>query len=99
MKSNVHDYCGLTYAQFLVFPRAILSAMPEEWQEKFIELIEQLDEAYDYSPANGNIYYVRVGKPVEWPYEDEPYLMEPDDDLCNYRHPRVVHRKLIKENI
>lgn len=95
--NDVHNYCGLTYAQFLVFPRVMLQAMPREWQEKFVALLEELDETFDYMPAkDGDIYYVRVGQSLSMDDEDadgnmpEPVLHEPDWSLCNYRHPSTA---------
>jgi hypothetical protein len=94
-----HEWFELTYAQFLVLPRVIMEAMPPEWQHKMTALLDELDEQFDYLPANENQYWVRVGKSIEWPYEDddgnpiEPVLQEPDADLCNYRHPNIEHRR------
>ncbi|HYD58902.1 MAG TPA: hypothetical protein VEC35_01010 [Noviherbaspirillum sp.] len=98
---SVHEWFGLTYAQFLTLPRVIMEAMPMEWQLKMTVLLDEMDAAFDWLPASGNMYYVRVGKPIEWPYEDddgnpiEPTLQEPDADLCNYRRPRIEHRRKI----
>lgn len=89
----IHDWFGLTYAQFLTLPRVIMEAMPALWQEQMVALLDELGETYDYLPANGNMYYVRVGQPAEWPYEKTPPLKNPDRDLCNYRHPNIWHRK------
>jgi hypothetical protein len=43
---RVHGYFGLTYANYLVEPRSLLQSMPDEWQERFISCLEELDEAY-----------------------------------------------------
>ena len=37
----VHAWFGLTYANYLVLPRAVLQSMPAEWQEKFVKLLEE----------------------------------------------------------
>jgi len=95
----VHEYFSLTYAQFLTLPRVIMEAMPIPWQEQMVKLLTELDATWDWLPAHGNMYYVRVGKPIPWPYEDncgnsiEPVLEEVDGDLCNYRHPGIEHRR------
>lgn len=44
MKKDVHTYFGLSYANYLVVPRSVLQSMPEDWQHKFIELMDQLDD-------------------------------------------------------
>lgn len=40
----IHDYFGLTYANFLVLPRVALQSMPDEWQKKFVELLNDIPE-------------------------------------------------------
>lgn len=101
LKRNIHDWFELTYGQFLVVPRVIMSAMPEDWQERMVELLDQMDESFDYSPGRNLTYYVRVAEAPEWPYEDsdgnpiEPVLHEPPEDLCNYRRPRIGHRRKV----
>ena len=42
---DVHSFFGLTYANYLVLHRSILQSMPEDWQEKFVTLLDQLDAA------------------------------------------------------
>lgn len=45
MPEAIHDWFGLTYANYLVLPRSILQSMPDEWQNRFVALLEALDEA------------------------------------------------------
>lgn len=40
---DIHTYFGLSYANYLVIPRSVLQSMPEEWQLKFVKLLEELD--------------------------------------------------------
>ncbi|MFK3936608.1 hypothetical protein ACI2JA_03710 [Alkalihalobacillus sp. NPDC078783] len=42
-KRDVHNYFGLTYSNYLVLPRSVIQSMPNEWQHKFVELLEELD--------------------------------------------------------
>lgn len=44
MKRDIHTWFGLSYAQYLTIPRSVLQSMPLEWQYKFVELLEELDE-------------------------------------------------------
>jgi hypothetical protein len=46
----VHLWFELTYANFLVWHRAYLQSMPLEWQQRFVELAEELDAAYRDQP-------------------------------------------------
>lgn len=41
----VHDYFGLTYSNFMVLHRSIMQAMPIEWQQKIVALLEEADFA------------------------------------------------------
>lgn len=56
---TVHTWFELSYAQYLTVPRSILEAMPGEWQERFVQCLEELDEAYDWRPSEGR-YWVRL---------------------------------------
>lgn len=42
---HVHNWFELTYASYLVWPRSIMQSMPPEWQERFVKLAEDIDEA------------------------------------------------------
>jgi hypothetical protein len=57
----IHDYFELTYADHLVKNRTLLQSMPIEWQEPFVDLLRQLDDAFDHidKPAG---YKVVTGK-------------------------------------
>jgi hypothetical protein len=46
----VHEWFGLTYANFAVQHRARLQSMPLEWQRRFVYLMEELAAAYDGQP-------------------------------------------------
>jgi hypothetical protein len=46
----IHGWFGLTYANFLVWPRAYLQSMPVEWQLRLVALAEELDAAYANAP-------------------------------------------------
>lgn len=50
MSQDIHTWFGLTYANFLVLPRAVLQSMPEEWQERFVACLQELDETMGGSP-------------------------------------------------
>lgn len=68
--SPVHTAFGLTYANYLVLPRAVLQSMPLEWQEKFVKLLGDANDAcrragvltahaYRVQPVSMNGRYVR----------------------------------------
>ncbi len=55
----VHTWFELSYAQYLTVPRSVLQSMPTEWQQRFVECLEQLDDAIDWRPVDGR-YWVRL---------------------------------------
>lgn len=40
---DIHTWFNLTYANYLVLHRSILQSMPEEWQHRFVRLLQELD--------------------------------------------------------
>ncbi len=80
----VHDWFGLSYANYLVVPRIILQSMPADWQQRFIECMDEMQEtlAIDNAPSK---YLVKArdfdGRFIHDPYHD-------------YRHaPKVPSRE------
>ena len=55
----IHTWFGLSYAQYLSIPRSALQTMPSEWQERFTQCLEELDESIDWRPAEGR-YWVQL---------------------------------------
>jgi hypothetical protein len=41
----IHAFFSLTYANYLVLHRSFLQSMPLEWQQQFVPLLEQLEQA------------------------------------------------------
>ncbi len=55
---DVHHWFSLSYSSFAVLPRSIMQSMPDEWQERFVQLMNDLEEAgYSY-PEEGKTYNV-----------------------------------------
>lgn len=60
----VHTWFSLSYANFLVWHRAHMQSMPLEWQERFVDLAEEMEAAYpdhaavDYEVATVDRNYV-----------------------------------------
>jgi len=44
IKEIVHEWFGLTYSSYMVLPRTMLQSMPDNWQEKFIKLVDEMDD-------------------------------------------------------
>ncbi|KVZ18629.1 hypothetical protein WT88_29550 [Burkholderia stagnalis] len=71
------EWFGLTYASYLVIPRALLCGMPAEWQEKFAALLNECRETYDSGQIQ-DAYTVNLRG------RDGRFVTDP---LANYRHP------------
>lgn len=68
---------GLSYASFLTLPRVLMHAMPDEWQGKMADLLDEYDEAFNRSGfPDTTVRAVRDGKLVAMP-----------DFLKQYRRP------------
>jgi hypothetical protein len=85
MAKDIHHWFELTYAQYLTIPRSILQSMPDEWQSKFVALLEELDETIDWRPSEGR-YWVTLkdGK--------GRFVSDPLQDYQRGRR-RIEHRK------
>lgn len=47
---DIHGWFGLTYANYLVLPRALLQSMPGEWQERMVACLQELDDHFAEMP-------------------------------------------------
>lgn len=45
---GIHEYFGLTYAGYLVMHRTLLQSMPDEWQARFVRMLDEFDAAFDH---------------------------------------------------
>lgn len=79
MRSDiVHDYFGLTYASYQVLPRVLMQEMPEDWQRRFVELMREADDLFEW-PKSGSGYVVQL--------RDERTGRFVHDPLSRYRRP------------
>lgn len=44
--TDVHTFFGLTYANYLILHRTILQSMPLEWQERFTDLLQEMESEF-----------------------------------------------------
>ena len=66
----IHDWFELTYAQYLTIPRSVLQSMPNNWQQRFVKLLDELDETIDWLPSDGR-YWVKL-KDSKGRYKSDP---------------------------
>ncbi len=89
----LHQWFGLSYANYFVMPRLALQAMPAEWQTRFINLIGEIDKAGietpDYHVLRDDPMYTTVTNYDQDDATSSPYqytILE-GDPWANYRHP------------
>ena len=64
---DIHTFFGLSYSNYLVLPRTLLQSMPEEWQHKFVRLLDEYQEAFAHVEQAD---YYTVEAAVECTYSD-----------------------------
>jgi len=79
----IHDWFSLTYSSYLILPRSILQAMPQDWQRKVLRLIEEVEDTLEYE---GSDYEYMVKRRIgNGQFSSDP--------LANYRYPPLIQRK------
>lgn len=74
------NWFGLSYSAYLVLPRTLLCGMPEEWQERFVAMLEEMREVYDNNRIEDN-YMVKL-RGTKGTFTTDP--------LASYRHPPLL---------
>lgn len=73
----IHNMFGLTYASYFVAHRSVLQAMPREWQERFVALMNELEEIVDISQIPQSFT-------VQTREGNGRFVKDP---FCDYRYP------------
>lgn len=74
---KLSSWFGLSYASWLTLPRVLMHEMPEEWQDRMADLLDEYHEEFPNQPDLGTRVQVTThGRLVKTP-----------DWLVNYRHP------------
>lgn len=67
----------LSYASFLTLPRVLMHEMPDEWQQKMADLLEEYENTFPNQPNIGTrVQITQRGKMIKTP-----------SWITNYRHP------------
>ena len=77
-REYVHNWFELSYAEYLAIPRTILQSMPNKWQKKFVELMDELDDTFEWR---------RSGCWVKFKDRKGRYM---EDNLCDYERGRRI---------
>jgi hypothetical protein len=73
---DIHGWFELSYSSYLVLQRSLMQTMPPEWQHAFVELLEELREAFPSVPGDCFMVKLRADK--------GQFVRDP---LANYRYP------------
>ena len=73
---------GLTYAAYAVFRRRALQSMPVEWQQKLVDLINEMHEALPPEAVEGD-FVVQIRKGNRFA----------KDELSDYRHTGAFRKQ------
>lgn len=73
-KEKIHDWFELSYSSYLVIPRSILQSAPDNWQEKFVKLLNELGEMGFRCPEKGKTYAVFTRNNETGRFTDDLYM-------------------------
>jgi len=73
----VHEWFGLTYSSYLVFPRLALQELSPDWQRRFVKLINEAERAMGSTPDD----YVVLRRDKKGRFRNDPW--------ANYRRGTV----------
>lgn len=59
----IHRWFGLSYSSYLVVPRTMLQSMPGAWQVAFVDLLDEMNEAF-HAVSQAEVYEVIAGTPA-----------------------------------
>lgn len=90
MKESGYDklwgWFGLSYASWLTLPRCVMHAMPDEWQARMAQLLNELDDAFDYGEEGfeTSVSAKRNGKFIRMPsWCSRSFYRHPDEKVIN----------------
>lgn len=69
----IHNWFGLTYANYLVLPRSILQSMSDEWQKKMVNLLNELEDKMNEEGLQDMPDYLVDAKDSNGKYIKDPY--------------------------
>jgi len=90
---KMEEFWELSYAQYLTIPRSVIQEMDKEWQDKFAELLDKLDDTMDWRPTGNQRYWVALDE--ENSFEDLNIGLH--DPLAEYKHGNQYAKSLIEK--
>lgn len=89
LEEPINEWGVLYRTQYLVLDRTMLEAMPIEWQKRFIEVVDDVEDVFDFSSE-------------KWQHLE--YLVKPKDNgrfIANpwgsYRYPNRQYIESVKK--
>jgi len=82
----IHEFFGLSYANYLVLQRSVMQSMPYKWQRTMVNLLNELDETIDWR---------RSGYVISREDDDGNEIL---DDLADYQRGRRKVAKIEETN-
>ena len=77
-EAPIHEWFGLTYSAYFCIPRSALEAMPYDWQQRFVALMNEANETGLETPTYTCQRRDKKGKFVK-------------DEWAEYRRPKINH--------
>lgn len=86
-REKLWGWFGLSRASFLTLPRVLMHAMPDEWQGKMADLLEEYENEFcnQAELPGSRVQAVRGNKLVSWP-----------EWLLNYRRPDKAEIDMVR---
>ena len=87
--NNLWDWFGLSYASWLTLPRVMMHEMPDDWQMRMAELLNEWGETWNSDEMPEPVVSAKKnGRFTRWP-----------EWLLNYRYPRKEHINGMRSNV
>jgi hypothetical protein len=74
----IWEWFGLSYASWLTLPRVLLCEMPEDWQNRLVQLLDEFDQEFSNRPDFSTRVHV---------VDTQGRLIKTPDWIFDYRHP------------
>lgn len=70
----ISEWGMLNRTQYLVLDRTMLEAMPVEWQKRFVAMMDEVEEEFDFSSGKWvDLEYLVKPKSEEWVFIKSPW--------------------------
>ena len=91
-KDCISERFGSSEASWFCIPRIVLESMPLFWQEKFVELIDEMHEEFDLDIIDKLQIQVSARNPRTGKYQQIPTF------LNDYRHGSIEFLRIKRGN-